>query len=132
MIERATWLKLNDAELDLIAPGPASPTSRAEALLHRNNLDLLVLTKGARGALALARSGEMAEITPQSQTQVVDTVGAGDAFSAVVLLGLMEAWDLQRTLVNAQHLASRVVGQQGATPSDRAFYEPIRRAWELS
>jgi fructokinase len=47
---------------------------------------------------------------------VVDTVGAGDAFTAMLTLGLLSGWDLDRTNRCANEIAAYVVSQPGATP----------------
>jgi fructokinase len=60
---------------------------------------------------------------------VVDTVGAGDAFSSVMILGISRDWPLQLSLDRAQQFASAVVGQRGATVHDRRFYQPFAQAW---
>ena len=57
-------------------------------------------------------------------------MGAGDAFSSVVLLGLGRGWPWELTLAWAQELAAAVVGLRGATTGDRAFYENIATNWE--
>ncbi|MEQ7126695.1 carbohydrate kinase [Actinopolymorpha sp. B11F2] len=61
---------------------------------------LVVLTLGAEGALALAAGGELVEVSAP-RVQVVDTVGAGDAFSAALLSGLADR-DLLSRLRTAQ------------------------------
>ena len=60
-----------------------------------------------------------------------DTVGAGDAFASVLLLGLLLDWPMQQTLQRAQAFASAIVGVRGATVSDAGFYERICVDWEL-
>jgi fructokinase len=59
----------------------------------------------------------------------VDTVGAGDAFAAVLLLGLQQEWPLEMTLQRAQALASALVGRRGATVADKTFYELVSQDW---
>jgi fructokinase len=59
----------------------------------------------------------------------VDTVGAGDAFAAVMILGILRQWPYQTSLDRAQALAAAVVGQRGATVHDQTFYEPFAAAW---
>jgi fructokinase len=60
---------------------------------------------------------------------VVDTVGAGDAFASVLILGLLRRWPLETALERAQAFASAVVGQRGATQEDPAFYRQFTRNW---
>ncbi len=72
-----------------------------------------------------------AETRPASGNSVVDTVGAGDAFTSVIILGLVRGWPLQQTLDRAQAFASAVVGVRGATVQDPGFYRPFIDQWEL-
>ena len=62
---------------------------------------------------------------------MVDTVGAGDAFTSVTILGLTLGWPIQKTLERAQAFASAVVGVRGATVQDKNFYRPFVVQWEL-
>ncbi len=71
------------------------------------------------------------EIVPQRKAQVVDTVGAGDAFASILLLGLIHAWPLELILNRAQQFASALVRQRGATVGDPAFYRPFIENWQL-
>ena len=70
-------------------------------------------------------------VQPDNVINVVDTVGAGDAFSSVLILGLYKAWPLQDILNRAQQFASAVVEQRGATTQDKGFYNPFIKAWGL-
>jgi fructokinase len=54
---------------------------------------------------------------------LVDTVGAGDSFSAVMIAGILQKWPLQQTLDKALAFASSVCQMRGATTSDRRLYE---------
>jgi fructokinase len=62
---------------------------------------------------------------------VVDTVGAGDAFAAVFIAGLLSGWPAQLTLARAQRFAAAIVGRRGATVSDRGFYREFLQDWDL-
>jgi len=57
------------------------------------------------------------------------TVGAGDAFSAVFILGLATGWPMQKIISHAQEFASAIVGQRGATVTDRRFYTIFLTKW---
>ena len=94
------------------------------------NIELVIVTKGADGAIA-ATHNECCSVQADNISHVVDTVGAGDAFSSVLLLGIHKAWPLQDILNRAQQFASAVVGQRGATTQDKTFYEPFIKAWRL-
>lgn len=124
MLRGAHWVKLSAEELDKLA----EPTLDAAGFLRHHALQGLIVTHGARGAELFMANGERLEVHPPT-APVVDTVGAGDAFSAVMILGLLEQWPHGLALQRAQSFASAVVGVRGATVSDRAFYRPFINAW---
>jgi len=129
VISGADWVKLNRDELEQLAPGEASVRSRAESLLQGMGLQGLLLTDGARGASLLTAAGDYLETRPACGIVVADTVGAGDALAAVMLLGLARGWPLEVGLERAQGFASTVVGQRGATVQDPEFYAPFITQW---
>ena len=130
MLHGASWAKLNDDELAQLVPKEPDRERRASRLLAEANLECVVVTLGAEGAVAHGRDGWVHQPPPPAAGQVVDTVGAGDAFSSVVLLGLSRGWGWPLILERAQELAGAVVGLRGATTTDRDFYAPFRRDWE--
>lgn len=129
LLEGAHWAKFNEAELELLAAPGEDPESRARETLDRYGLQALLLTGGESGARLFTADGQRLETSPAGRVEVVDTVGAGDAFSSVTLLGILRGWPLQTVLDRAQSLASAVVGQRGATVHDPAFYKPFADAW---
>ena len=129
MLRNARWAKLNENELEILAPGGNDIHSRARVLQEDSSLDLVIVTLGAEGALARTRDGRHSRVRPEPSLRLVDTVGAGDAFSAVSLLGLLRDWDLSTTLQRAQAFAGAVVGIRGATPESRGFYAPFIGDW---
>jgi fructokinase len=126
---QASWVKLNEDELERLAPGEDDMERRARQFLAQHGLDYLVLTRGREGALALSAKGEREAIKPVAATRVVDTVGAGDAFASVFLLGQLRGWSLATSLARAQAFASAIVGVRGATVSARDFYQGFLDAW---
>jgi fructokinase len=136
-IEGTDWVKLNHEELGWLegADLPASTglAARVRAFFERHRLSGLVVTLGAEGAIAL--SGERASpmrIAPAPMTRVVDTVGAGDAFAAVLILGILNGWPLTLALERAQDFATRIVGMRGATVADPSLYAGFREDWGLT
>lgn len=128
-VARADWVKLNQNELEMLASGQGGQVARARQFLAHHDLRQLLLTRGEEGALALSASGRDEAVRPVAATQVVDTVGAGDAFTAVFLLGQLRGWPLAATLERAQSFASAIVGVRGATVADRAFYQRFLEVW---
>jgi fructokinase len=127
----ARGVKLNGHELDLLLPEANGLEEGVELLMQRFEPELLVVTLGEAGALAVTRGGETARVAPDHRQPVVDTVGAGDAFTSVVLLGVLRHWPLTLLLERAQAFASAVVGVRGATVSDADFYRPYLESWGL-
>lgn len=130
---RSRWIKLNDDELSTIL-GKVVTTenqlAQAEILRTRFDIELLVLTHGAEGA-DLVFAGGHHNGQPGQVVDVVDTVGAGDAFSAVTMLGLMRHWTLTDTLARALSFAAGVCQQRGATADNKQLYSDYREQWGI-
>ena len=118
-IRRARWVKLNEAELGQLAG--ASGASAAEALRKDHGLDAVIVTRGGHGAVVVDGDGTC-EAAPPAEVQVVDTVGAGDAFSSVFILGAARGWSTGLTLERAVEFAAVVCTVPGATTRDRRLY----------
>jgi fructokinase len=131
LLDNARWVKLNEDELGLLGTDSGTLDERAGRLRDTHGNELLIVTRGGDGAVAFSSDGQSAATRPGSGNTVVDTVGAGDAFTSVTILGLLRDWPLQQTLDRAQTFASAVVGVRGATVQDRDFYRPFIDQWEL-
>ena len=110
-------LKLNHEELPIVARLLELPGNEKEilaALIARFNLRLVALTRGEGGSV-LATKFRRSE-HPGYPATVVDTVGAGDAFTAALVRGLLHYADLDQLHDGASRLASFVCSQSGATP----------------
>ncbi|MDD3517698.1 MAG: carbohydrate kinase [Chromatiales bacterium] len=129
LMDAATWVKLNRDELHVLAGGSGDDQTLARALVGRHALEAAIVTLGADGALHVAADGSVLRIAAPEPAHFRDPVGAGDAFSAVVLLGLARGWNPQLTLERAAAFAARICGLRGATTADPAFYVPVREAW---
>ena len=125
----ADWVKLNHQELDALCPTHAGKPEQAERFLGLHQLDGLLLTHGEKGAELFTRDGIYDRIEPDHRIEPVDTVGAGDAFTAVMILGLVHGWSGKLALSRAQAFASAVCARRGATIGDREFYRPFRNEW---
>jgi fructokinase len=113
----ANVLKLNDAELPRLAALfdlSGDERSQIRQLGERNLLRVVACTRGERGSLLYA-DGRWSEHSGLP-AQVVDTVGAGDSFTAVLTLGLLAGWDLDHINETANRVAAFVCSQPGATP----------------
>lgn len=129
-------LKLSDAELAMLldwlalAPMPGLPHiddthSSMRALCERTGARHVLVSHGADGAAAWNVEGRCeARVTAPPVPQVMDTVGAGDAFSAMMLAGLALGHPLACMLGQAVAFASLSCGWRGALPTDMALYRP--------
>jgi fructokinase len=117
-LELANAVKLNDGELPVVAQlcgvRAAAPVDQLRALCDRFGLRLAALTRGACGAL-LVTPDEVCE-SAAPPTVVADTVGAGDAFTAALLIGVLAGCSLDAVSRRANAVASYVCSQPGATP----------------
>jgi fructokinase len=130
-INDADWLKLNFHELRALHSDASDIKAIMKAFLARHKLEAIIVTCGEDGALALNSAGDFFSASPAKSAVPVDTVGAGDAFSAILLLGLNLGWALGETMARAQLFASAMTGQRGATVTDLNFYKPFITSWQL-
>jgi fructokinase len=138
---QADLVKVNDEELAQLlgwfihpeAQGYAwGRTDQREAvvqLIQRFALRRLIVTRGPQGWASFDATGEVIE-GPSAPVQLRDTVGAGDAFSSVVLLGEVSRWPLPVTLARAAEFASSVCAIQGAFDDTLSLYEAAARRWQ--
>jgi fructokinase len=131
LIDEANWIKLNIDELQALQFETTEPKSCMEIFVAQHNLEGMILTCGKEGAFALKKNGQFFSVSPSEITEVIDTVGAGDAFCSVILLGLNLGWDLEETMARAQRFATAVTKHQGATVADKNFYLPYIKNWSL-
>lgn len=117
-LELANLLKLNDAELPEITAMLGIRGNVREmiiGLLEKFNLRLVAYTRGAAGSL-LYDGREWCE-HPGIATDVCDTIGAGDSFTAAVALGLLKDWPLAEISAAANEVAAHVCSHDGAVPA---------------
>jgi 5-dehydro-2-deoxygluconokinase len=89
---------IGNAEECEVAVGERDPERAADALLDRG-VELAIVKQGPRGVLAKTRT-ERVEVPP-IPVDVINGLGAGDAFGGALSLGLVQGWPLARTLVFA-------------------------------
>ncbi len=114
----ANVVKCNDDELPVVAEIlglSGSPEAILRQLVDRHDLRLAALTRGAKGSLLVTAGGSSSDL-PGTPVDVVDTVGAGDAFTAAVTLGLLAGWPLSTLHAHAERVAAYVCTQRGGTP----------------
>ncbi len=131
LIKGAHWIKLSKQELVLLDPHGDGGAAAGKTLRQHHGLQALILTRGEQGARVFGPETSL-RVKPEPAKQVVDTVGAGDAFASVVLLGLLKHWPMRTTLERAQAFASAMVGVRGATVQDADFYAHFAAVWGVS
>jgi len=130
ILEHCRWLKLNVDELTLLFPD-TDTRDGLQILFDRYPIEYIILTSGEKGALIADKNQNEYSVSPTKGTVLVDTVGAGDAFSSIILLGEIRKWPINLTLERAQMFASAIVGTRGATVNNKNFYQPFIENWEL-
>jgi len=128
LLEYTEVLKLNEDELPVISELlniPGSTKERMEALLDRFALDAIALTRGARGSVLLT-PGQLAVHHGLRVGKLADTVGAGDSFTAMVVVGLLNGWPLDEISERANQLAGHVCAHHGAmAPHPEGIGAPV-------
>ncbi len=117
-LELAHVLKLNHEELPVVAQLlelPASPDEAIRALLQNYGLRLIALTRGGEGS-SLYSKWRTSHHPGYPVAHIADTVGAGDSFTAALVMGLLHSDELDAIHDRAARLASYVCTQRGATP----------------
>jgi fructokinase len=119
-LERSRILKLSEEELHWLQhhfTGPGG-TQACLAWLHdRYDLELIALTFGAEGSLLSTTAG-ITRCGPASVEAVVDAVGAGDAYAALLAYGYLHKWPLDQILERATAFAAEICRLPGAVPTD--------------
>ena len=119
-LERADVVKLSEHELERIARWfglRGTPRETMTRLAEKFACSVVCVTRGSNGA-ALLHDGAFTE-HPGFEVEVRDTVGAGDAFLAVLLAGLLNGTADEALLKHANLVGAYVVTQFGAVPSDQ-------------
>jgi fructokinase len=134
-LQNTDILKLNNEELEILAEKlelSGSPQNLAKELIKRFCLEQVIITCGAAGAWQMNRQGKVVEIGADNQAgKLMDTVGAGDAFAAVSILGSLRNWRMARTLERAHAFAGAICEIRGAIPDQTDFYQPFIEEWEI-
>lgn len=122
----ANALKVNDQELAVIAglAGVSGTIEQCmEGLAEQFGLRLVAVTRGERGS-SLLREGRWSD-HPGYPAAVKDTIGAGDAFTAALCVGLVRGTTIEEMNDYANRLAAFVCESEGATPA-------LPREWRLA
>ncbi|NIQ02267.1 MAG: hypothetical protein GWM98_19290 [Nitrospinaceae bacterium] len=129
-LEYCDILKINAEELEVLQDLLKIPPSYHEPvryLLDAFKIGFACVTKGAYGS-ALYEAGNPVSFhcSVFPPEKIVDTVGTGDAYSAMLTAGYLASLPKQSLIEKASEFASRICGIPGALPENADFYNPYR------
>ena len=116
-IMMSDMLKLNDDELPILANYlvlNGSAENQIEKLIELFNLKYIIYTMGSKGSIIKSENETSYAEVPN--INVADTVGAGDAFTAIFIAGILQGIPLKEVHKKATEIAAYVCTQKGATP----------------
>ncbi|MEU0119188.1 5-dehydro-2-deoxygluconokinase [Streptomyces bobili] len=126
---RHTTVAVGNLDECEVATGEREPYAAAEALLAAG-VELAVVKQGPKGVLAMDKDGSVAEIPP-APVDVVNGLGAGDAFGGALCHGLLSGWDTRRTVAFANAAGAIVAGRlacSDAMPTEAEVDTKLREA----
>lgn len=121
LLEQANLVKMNHQELEEVCSWlrvDGDMAQQMRALKDQYGLELVIVTRGDKGAAALTQQGYYEH--EGFQVEVEDTIGSGDAFLATFLTNYLRQEQIPKTLEKACLTGAYVATQRGATP----FYDP--------
>jgi len=136
-LERADIVKMNEIELETLSRAlrirSDSEKQQVAEIIKKFKLESVLVTRGEHGAWQLDKNGRFNEVTPDSgnPVKIEDTVGAGDAFAAVFIMGRLLSWPVDLTMRRACAFAAAICTIRGAIPQQQDFYTEFCREWEL-
>lgn len=135
LLKRCCWAKMNDVELEIVSrearQSDVPLKEQIKNLAETFNIDHLFVTCGENGSYC-AQQGNVFFQPSAPVANVVDTVGAGDAFSAVCIIGLLLNWPTQSILERAGQFAAFLCQQRGALLNDKQVYLTLLQQWNVN
>ena len=116
-LKLADILKINDEEIRIVADLfglEGDDVAACRALIGRYDLRLVILTKGADGSEVITAGETIPQ--PAGEAKVVDTVGAGDSFTAAFVVAYLRGDSLTDAQRLASDTAAYVCSCKGAMP----------------
>ena len=104
---------------------PDTGPNGVPALMKRFDLSIVALTRGAEGS-ELFVGGDRFWTEAPKPAKIADTVGAGDAYTAMLATGLLKRWPPERILSAAARFSCRICSIEGAIPDSDDFYRDFR------
>ncbi|MDA0283425.1 MAG: carbohydrate kinase [Planctomycetota bacterium] len=131
-LQAADIVKLNDAEAELLTdllelPG-GTAADLAAGIRDQFGVDLVCITRGDAGCTLSAASETVS--VPGVKIDVVDTVGAGDAFTAALIISRLEGWPLVASAEFANRVGALVASHAGAMPVLVEEFQQLRNDYK--
>ncbi len=131
ILKTCNVIKLNDAELHKLKSLFDLPQPNNDAviqLIQSFNIDMVALTLGSGGAELFSKSEFNSFIN--TSIKVVDTLGAGDAYSAILCLGYLYNMPVSGINKLASEFAEEICMFNGALPINDAIYQKYQRVFK--
>ena len=132
-LRQADHVKLNEQELTMLQEmfgWTGTPAEAVQRLMETDELTTVSLTRGEDGSDLFTVAGHFTAPSTRPAA-VVDTVGAGDAYAAVLIAGLLKGWQPEHILRAATEFAARICEIEGAIPADDSIYSGIFATGEV-
>ncbi|MBT8381095.1 MAG: hypothetical protein KJO59_01910 [Ignavibacteria bacterium] len=124
----ANALKLNIHELelinDLLLNEKFDIENAVNKIMKNYSVEFIAVTKGAEGSTLFLNDERDDHRT--SPSTVVDTLGAGDAFAAIICLGYVNNWKLSKMNMLANEFANQICQIEGALPETDGIYKMLK------
>jgi fructokinase len=125
----ADVLKVNEEELNLLHDmfflDKFNIAECAHSLMENFRIELIAVTMGSEGAYLFNK--ENSDFYKENVNYISDTVGAGDAYSAILAIGYLNGWGLVKINKLASEFAGEIIKIPGALPADDLIYEHFRK-----
>lgn len=139
-LELANWVKVNDDELMQLLAWQDGVAIRSEPwgsrafncsvanLVERFQLQRLIVTRGPQGYVSFNAAGQCeSDGAGLLVPELVDTVGAGDGFSAMLMACQLAGHTLRSSLRLANEYAASICGHRGPMDHDLQIYTAWRK-----
>ncbi len=135
-LKKADIVKLNEEELAYLSSRFLQSGGNAESdvfsLMEKYGISALSLTRGSDGSELFLEDRQHFSVSAPNVDPIVDTVGAGDAYAAVLALGRLRGWQPDRILSLASMFSASICRIEGAVPEDPSFYQHMRNMIEVN
>jgi len=132
-LNAANILKLNTNELEKLTPGSDIKTSHemsVRQLMGTHCIQTIILTMGEKGSQWFTADPDHYMGAPETSLDIADTVGAGDAYAAMSVAGILKNLQVEEIIPLACEFAAHVCSIQGALIQDSAVYQKFRNKLE--